>query len=101
MNALTIYTSLSKLSDNAEWQIPVWYQMGLVYERLGQPQKATETYIQILSRESEVNTNEPNLNLSTILDMARWRREHLDWQEKTGSASHALSSIKTSKPSQP
>ena len=101
MNALTIYTSLAKLSDNAEWQIPVWYQMGLVYERLGQPQKATETYIQILSRESKVNTNEPNLNLSTILDMARWRREHLDWQEKTGSASHILSSIKASKPSQP
>lgn len=82
LNALEIYRNLSELNTNALWQIPVWYQMGLVYERLQQPEKAVETYGNILRREPEIAATDRTPSLDTVLDMARWRKDHLQWQLK-------------------
>lgn len=90
LNALTIYQSLADLSKAAAWQVPVWYQMGLVYERLMQPVKAAEFYTRILEREKELDSNTRTLSLSAVLDMARWRKEQLQWQLKTEAVNAAM-----------
>jgi|YelNatPaOPRAMG01_1025707.scaffolds.fasta_scaffold10559_6 tetratricopeptide (TPR) repeat protein len=81
LNALTVYGALAALDSSPAWQWPVWYQMGLIYERLGQPQKAAELYSQILARRNELKTA-TSPSLGTVLDMARWRKELLEWQNR-------------------
>jgi tetratricopeptide (TPR) repeat protein len=90
LNALTIYQQLAQLNDSAGWQLPVWYQMGLVYERLMQPGKAVELYDRILQHEKELDSAQRTPSLDTVLDMARWRKEQLQWQVKTEAAHAAL-----------
>ncbi len=90
LNALEIYKNLGRLSDAAAWQLPVWYQMGLVYERLMQPMKATELYGKILAREKELDSAQRSPSLETVLDMARWRIEQLKWQLKTEAVNAAF-----------
>lgn len=81
LNALAIYQSLARISAAPGWQLPALYQTGLVYERLRQPAKAVETFDQILqrSRESEVRSQPA---LTTVVEMARWRKDHINWQEQ-------------------
>ena len=83
LNALEIYQNLAKINDAASWQIPVWYQMGMVYERLMQPTKAAALYSKIIGREKELDSTKRTLSLEAVLDMARWRKENLKWQLKT------------------
>jgi tetratricopeptide (TPR) repeat protein len=92
--ALDIYTSLAQLDYSPQWQLPVWYQIGMTYERLWQPQKATETYNQIISRESELDTNAPP-SLKAIVDMARWRIGFIQWQSSAENANHDLHNTNT------
>lgn len=90
LNALEIYQALAELSQAAAWQMPVWYQMGLVYERLMQPAKAAEFYTRILAREKELDSKTQTPSLRAVLDMARWRKEQLQWQLKTEAVNAAL-----------
>lgn len=83
LHALEIYRHLALIDTSASWQLPVWYQMGLVYERLMQPAKAAELYDQILNRQKELDSAQRTPSLDTVLDMARWRKEQLQWQLKT------------------
>jgi hypothetical protein len=76
---LDVYVRLAELDKSPSWQLPVWYQVGMSYERLEQPVKAVETYGAILGREKEIGTNLPP-SLRAVLDMARWRRDFLNWQ---------------------
>ena len=77
--ALDVYQSLARLDSAATWQIPVHYQIAMTYERLQQPQLATLTYSNIVSREIAVGTN-ATPGLKSVFDMARWRINFLDWQ---------------------
>ena len=43
-NALTIYQTLARLNEDADWQWPVIYQMGLCFERLRLTSRAAEAY---------------------------------------------------------
>ena len=61
--------------------LPVWYQIGLVYEHLKQPAKALEMYDSILKRQTEVRTDSPSQALLALLDMAQWRRNYIQWGE--------------------
>lgn len=83
MSALEIYLGLSKISTAASWQLPVWYQIGLVYEHLKQPAKAAQMYEDILKRQMEVRTNSPSPALISLLEMAQWRRGYLQWGDAT------------------
>lgn len=85
LNALTVYGALAALDSSPAWQLPVWYQMGLIYERLQQPQKAAELYARILARRNEVSSA-ANPSLGTVLEMARWRKELLEWQNRTAAS---------------
>jgi tetratricopeptide (TPR) repeat protein len=88
LRALDVYAALADVNQTTAWQLPVWYQIGLVYERLRQPEKASELYGRVLGRESEVSTN-ATPGLKAVIDMARWRKDNLTWidrAEKTGAA---------------
>jgi tetratricopeptide (TPR) repeat protein len=87
--ALDIYSSLAQLDRSPQWQLPVWYQIGMTYERLWQPQKATEIYNQIVSRENELDSNAPP-SLKAIIDMSRWRIGFIQWQSNAENANHSL-----------
>lgn len=80
LNALQIYQSLAGLSEAPAWQLPVLYQVGLVYERLLQPQLAAEAYGKITARAKDFGTNTPAPSLVAVMDMARWRKDRLQWQ---------------------
>lgn len=83
--ALEIYLNLAQLDPSPQWQVPVGYQIGMTYERLWQPQKATEAYSGILAHESELGTN-ASPALKTVFDMARWRVSFIQWQGKAEAA---------------
>jgi hypothetical protein len=68
----------------------VWYQIGLIYERLLQPRKAVEKFDAILSREKEVAAAGAAPTLKTVIDMARWRKDQITWQGRTEVAVQAL-----------
>jgi tetratricopeptide (TPR) repeat protein len=94
VNALEIYLNLSPLDTSAMWQLPVWYQVGLIYERLQQSQKAVETYTRIIAREQEVTTaGAPSPSLVAVLDMAKWRKAQLAWQVKAESIRQQLNPV--------
>jgi tetratricopeptide (TPR) repeat protein len=80
MSALSIYLSLSALNNSVGWQIPVWYQIGLVYEHLEQPAKAEETYARITAREPELVGSADSANFKAIVSMAKWRSDYLRWR---------------------
>ena len=80
VDALEIYQHLAQVNSTIEWQLPVWYQIGLNFERLKQPEKAATMYAHILERQKELGTNAPSSSLSTVLDMAKWRKDRLAWQ---------------------
>ena len=87
--ALEIYLNLARLDSSPLWQLPVNYQIGMTYERLWQPQKATEIYTGILSHEKELGTNAPP-SLKTVFDMAQWRVQFIQWQNQAEAANHQL-----------
>jgi len=87
--ALDVYLSLAQLDPSPAWQLPVDYQVGITYERLSQPVKATETYNKILARENELGTN-ASPGLKAVVDMARWRVGFLAWQSKAEEANQSL-----------
>jgi hypothetical protein len=58
------------------------YQVGLVYEQLQQWQKATDTYGQILNRRSELTGSNAPPSLSSLCEMAQWRKDYIAWLQK-------------------
>lgn len=92
VSALEIYVDLAQLDSTASWQIPVYYQMGLTYEKLSQPQKAADTYQQILAREPEVGTN-ATPGMQAVFDMARWRINFLNWQTNAQTVDQSLATL--------
>lgn len=90
--ALEVYLSLAQLDSAPAWQLPVFYQIGITYEHLLQPAKATETYNQILAREPDLGTN-ASPGLKAILDMARWRIGYLNWQTKAEIANLSIPAL--------
>ena len=80
LSALQVYRCLAGLNKDPGWEVPANYQIGLVLERLGQPEKAGEIYQAILSREKEVPEKSLTPNLKLVFEMCRWRKEQLVWE---------------------
>lgn len=89
LSALHIYEILAAVNGTPEWQMPVWYQIGLIYENLKQPQKATEMYGKIMDREKESKGSNPNLK--AIAEMAGWRKSNITWEEAARTANQRVS----------
>ena len=85
LKALDIYLSLAALGSSPEWQLPVWYQIGLVFERLNQPAKAIEYYGNIGRREKELAADAAP-SLKAMIEMARWRKDFIAWRLKAEKA---------------
>ena len=88
---MDIYLRLAALASAPDWQLPVYYQLGMVFERLNQPEKATEYYANILRREKELAGAGPGLQ--ALVEMARWRKGFIAWRVKTETANLQLHSI--------
>ena len=86
MKALDIYLCLVSLDPSVEWQLPVCYQIALVFERLQQPARAIEYFQKVVSREKEVPPTAP-ASLQAVLEMAKWRKNLLSWQTNAELAS--------------
>jgi tetratricopeptide (TPR) repeat protein len=90
LDALQIYTSLSDLDKSPAWQLPVWYQTGLVYEQLLQWQRANDTYQRILDRRNELTGTNSTPSLLALIDMAGWRKNYIGWLENARAADQAF-----------
>jgi tetratricopeptide (TPR) repeat protein len=82
LDALEIYLSLAELDKSPAWQVPVWYQVGMVYEQLQQWQKAADTYTRILDRQKELTPANSTPALLSLLEMAHWRKDYIAWMQK-------------------
>lgn len=89
LKALDIYCALAKLDSSPEWQLPVWYQIGLVFERLERPAQALDHYKKITSRDKDV-PQDAAPSLKSVLEMARWRHSLLDWTVKNEAITREL-----------
>lgn len=83
VNALLIYEAMAKVNNDPSWQLPVLYQIGLVHERLQQSAKATAAYDRILELGKGLDGTSAAPALKSVLEMARWRKDHLAWLEKS------------------
>jgi tetratricopeptide (TPR) repeat protein len=90
MSALQIYQNLAGLDNSTAWQAPALYQVGLVYEQLQQWQKATDTYDQILARRAEMTATNAAPSLTSLCDMAQWRKDYIAWLQKARSTNLGL-----------
>lgn len=82
LNALQIYLSLADLDKSPAWQLPAWYQIGLIYEQLQQWQKATAIYQRMLDRQKELTDSTNTPTMQSLLDMAKWRKDYIDWMQR-------------------
>jgi tetratricopeptide (TPR) repeat protein len=90
INALQVYQLLAALNKTPEWQIPVWYQIGLVFENLKQPAKAIEMYDKLIARELEALAKAPNAASKQVSEMAAWRKQCLNWENVAQAANQQL-----------
>jgi TolA-binding protein len=79
LNARAIYAGLLELSPEIAWRLPITYQLGLCYERLGANDTARASYQSIV----EAAGANPSADLLELVTMAKWRIEHLEWRDKT------------------
>jgi tetratricopeptide (TPR) repeat protein len=88
LSALQIYQTLGDINTVPEWQLPVWYQIGLIFENLKYPQKALEMYGKIAERQQEVKDSNPGI--SAVIELAAWRKQNIEWE---AAAKHATRMI--------
>ena len=91
--ALTIYQTLATLDAAPEQQWPVVYQIGLCFERLNLPDRARQAY-EFLQRPQAGHAGADEDKLPPALDairgMAKWREDHLAWEQNSGAQLQAL-----------
>ncbi len=81
-NALAVYMALAQANHADAWHLPALYQVGLVLERLQQPQHALDLYNRILERGAKL-TEPVGADVKTVLDFALWRKNYLAWLTQT------------------
>jgi tetratricopeptide (TPR) repeat protein len=86
VNALSIYSSLASLGEDASWRVPVNYQVALCYERLGDIDRAKVAYQAIVAEAGE----SPSSEIADIARMAKSRLAHVDWRNHTDRQVSAL-----------
>src|SRR5688500_5675322 len=91
LSAVQIYNTLAEINSTPEWQLPAWYQIGLVYENLKYRQRAVEMYGKIVAATTEVK--EPDPNLKSVLEMAAWRKQNIEWEAAAKHANRLLTEI--------
>jgi len=75
-HSLRVYQALAAIDAAPTWQIPLRYQMGLCYERLGNVGEARRVYEELLETPPTVVTS---ANVKLVLDMAKQRANFVGW----------------------
>ena len=94
-SAITIYQTLATLDTTADWQWPIVYEIGLCFERLNLPDRAREAYAYLQTpppgakKEGRPDGVLPPA-LEAIRGMAKWRQDHLAWQQVSETQIQAL-----------
>jgi tetratricopeptide (TPR) repeat protein len=88
-SALELYRALAETNRSPVWQCPIFYQMGLVHERLGEIEHARALYERILQQKT-VTKDDPDPSLKIVLDMAQWRHKTLAWFNPATQTAKAL-----------
>ncbi|HLP01708.1 MAG TPA: tetratricopeptide repeat protein [Opitutaceae bacterium] len=80
-SALTIYQTLAELRSDPIWRWPALYQIGLCYERLRQPERASSVYRDILAEATAAKKVGTELEAAAheVRTMAEWRLSQIDW----------------------
>ncbi len=94
-SAATIYQTLATLDPAADWQWPIVYEIGLCFERLNLPDRAREAYAYLQRPPPGKDADHPAAGalppaLEAIRGMAKWRQEHLAWQQSSDAQLQAL-----------
>ena len=79
LNARAIYAGLLELSSEPAWRLPISYQIGLCYERLGSVDHARAAYQSVIDGAGAA----PPAEFQELATMAKWRIEHLEWRERS------------------
>ena len=102
MSAVAIYESLTQLSDDITWRLPIIYQTGLCYERLRQHERATQAYQNIIEAITHYKGRTPvSAEMSELARMAQWRIGQLDWRDRTDQQLNRFFSAVTPSPAHP
>jgi tetratricopeptide (TPR) repeat protein len=78
VDAHTIYSTLLELSPDISWRVPITYQLGLCYERLGILDRARSSYQSVV----DLAGPKPGPQFSEIAQMASWRLDHIAWHDR-------------------
>lgn len=81
LNSLEIYNRLTELDEAPDWRAPLYYQIGLAFEKLEQPQRAVEAYRNVLECEKKIGAKATPAQ-KLVFDMARWRLDQSKWTSK-------------------
>ncbi len=79
-HAAAIYAGLVELSPDPAWRLPIIYQVALCQERLGNLDRARDSYHAIIDGAGKT----PTPDLAELARMAAWRLDHLDWTDQIG-----------------
>lgn len=83
-NALAVYTTLADISPEPIWHLPLVYQIGLCYERLGQTEQAITQFQSILdSARAPKGDDVARPDMTDLVRMAKWRLEQINWHQRT------------------
>ncbi|MEW6306521.1 MAG: tetratricopeptide repeat protein [Verrucomicrobiota bacterium] len=94
LNAHEIYSQLVALDDSPAWRMPLQYQIGLVCEKLEQPDRAAAAFQSVIDASARLGTNATPA-LEFVVSMARWRLTQTKW---SGQSAARLSAIATNAP---
>ena len=78
--ALEVYQALANIDDEPSWEIPLRYQVGLCYERLGNVGEARRIYEELEETPAEQATSK---NVKLVIDMAKQRANFVGWATST------------------
>ncbi|MBI4659418.1 MAG: tetratricopeptide repeat protein [Verrucomicrobia bacterium] len=84
-NAAQVYRGLVALESSPNWQLPIYYQLGLCFEKLLQPAEALKAYNEILALSQKTGPKFAE-NLQIVVDMARFRADIISWKQTLESA---------------
>lgn len=85
-SALSLYQAMLTLERSPAWCWPLYYQMGMCYEKLAAQDKAAESYKKILDwKENERAEAQKVDTLKSLYDLAKWRIDNMTWAKETSS----------------
>ncbi|MCB1120583.1 MAG: tetratricopeptide repeat protein, partial [Verrucomicrobiae bacterium] len=80
--ALRLYQGIAVLDDRPEWQLPIIFQMGLCFEKLGMYDRALESMHFVVQGLDALTQTEQSLDLALgqLQDRTNWRIDMLQWR---------------------